>query len=172
MYCYQKSIRYISLIHCCDSRYVSSILICSNHQDKQVPVLMTGPTEPHFDMCTTSQDSCLVRNGTQSQFVVEWVVLFGQNIKFFSFLAEFKRAEGRTIQYRYPCFNNFCYGIVGKYRYFRYIVYRYTSQEITKSSSFIKFGWLGFRSLLKEGNHSENLGTVTKLVCDCKFTIL
>ena len=30
-----------------------------------------------------------------------------KNIKFFSFLAEFKRAEGRTIRYRYSCFNDF-----------------------------------------------------------------
>ena len=96
---------------------------------------MTGPPEPHFNMCTTSQDSPLVRNGTQSQFVVEWVVLFGQNIKFFSFLAESKHAEGRMIRYRYPCFNDFGYGIVGKYWYFRYIVYRYTSLVATSELS-------------------------------------
>ena len=65
------------------------------------------------------------------QFGGEWVVLFGQNIKFFSFLAEFKRVEGRTIRYRSPCFNNFGYRIVGKYRYFRYIVYRYASLHDT-----------------------------------------
>ena len=58
VYRYQKSIRYVSSIHCFDTRYVSSILICSKHQDKQVPVLMTGPPEPHFS------DSPLVRNGT------------------------------------------------------------------------------------------------------------
>ena len=43
----------------------------------QGPVLMTGPPEPHFNMCTTSQDSGQVRNSTQSQFEVEWVVFFG-----------------------------------------------------------------------------------------------
>ena len=63
---------------------------------------MICPPEPHFNMRTTSQDSHLVRNGTLSQFGVEWIVLFGQNIKFFSFLAEFKRVEGKTIRYRYP----------------------------------------------------------------------
>ena len=42
-------------------------------------------------------------------------------------MAEFKHAEGRTIQYRSPCFNDFGYRIIGKYRYFLYIVYRYTS---------------------------------------------
>ena len=26
---------------------------------------MTGPPEHHFTMCSTSQDSCLVRNSTQ-----------------------------------------------------------------------------------------------------------
>ena len=55
------------------------------------------------------------------------MVIFGQNIKFFPFLAEFRCVEGRMIRYRYPCFNDFGYRIVGKYRYFRYIVYRYTS---------------------------------------------
>ena len=46
------------------------------NQDKQVPVLMTGPPKPHFDTCTTSQDSGLVRNSAQNQFGVEWEVLF------------------------------------------------------------------------------------------------
>ena len=59
VYSNQKSIRYVSSIHCFDIRYVSLILICSKYQDKQVRVLMTGPPEPHFDMCTTSQDSGL-----------------------------------------------------------------------------------------------------------------
>ena len=98
---------------------------------------MTGPPEPHFNMCTTSQDSHLVQIGTQSQFGVEWVVFFGQNIKFFYFLAGSRHAEGRTIRYQYPCFNDFGYCIVEKYRYIRYIVYRYTS--LNKNNSKIAF---------------------------------
>ena len=57
VYRYKKSIGYVSTIHCFDTRYVSSMLICSYHQDKHFPVLMTGPLEPHFNMCTTLQDS-------------------------------------------------------------------------------------------------------------------
>ena len=131
VYRYQKSIRYVSSIHCFDTRYVSSILICSKYQDKQVPVLMTGPPEPHFNMCKTTQDYGLVRNSAQESILEwnRWSVLV-ETIKFFSFLAEFRHAEGRftgTIRYRYPCLNDFGYCIVEKYRYFRYIVYRYTS---------------------------------------------
>ena len=80
-------------------------------------------------MYTTSHDDPLVRNGTQSQFVMEWVVLFGQDIKFFSFLDEFQHGEGRTL--RYPCFNDFNYDILGKYQYSRYIMCRYTSLSIS-----------------------------------------
>ena len=58
---------------------------------------MTGPPQTHFNMLPTSQDSGLVQNSTQSQFGVELVVFFVQNIEFFSFLAEFRRAEGRGI---------------------------------------------------------------------------
>ena len=54
-----------------------------------------------------------------------------KNVKFFSFLAEYRRADGRTIRYQYPCFNDFGYRIVGKYRYFLYIVYRYTSLHLS-----------------------------------------
>ena len=71
VYRYQKSIRYVSSIHCFDTRYVSSMLICSKYQDKQVPVLMTGPPEPHFNKCTTSLDSGVEPNSTQSNFGVE-----------------------------------------------------------------------------------------------------
>ena len=77
-----------------------------------------------FNMCTTLQDSGLLWNSTQSQFGVEWVVFLVKNIKFFSFLAKFKHAEGRTIWYRCSCINDFGYHIIGKYRYFRYIVFR------------------------------------------------
>ena len=65
VYRYLNFIQYVSSIHCFDTRCVSSILICSKYQDKQVPVLMTGPPKPHFNMCTTSQDSGLVQNSTQ-----------------------------------------------------------------------------------------------------------
>ena len=68
---------YRSSIHCFHTWYVSSILICLKYQDKQVAVLITGLPKPRFNMCTTLQDSHLVRNGTQSQFGVEWVVFFG-----------------------------------------------------------------------------------------------
>ena len=54
-----------------------------------------------------------------------------KTLNFSSFLAEFKCAEGRMIRYRYPCFNDFGYRIVGKYWYFRYIVHRYTSLHDT-----------------------------------------
>ena len=82
-------------------------------------------------MCAALQDFGLVQNSTQSPFGEEWVDFFGQKHKIFPFLAEFRHAEGRTIKYRYPCFNDFDYGIIGKYRYFRYIVYRYTSLLVT-----------------------------------------
>ena len=78
VYRYQKSIRYVSSTHCFYTRHVSSILICSKYQDKQVPVLMTDPPEPHFNMCTTSQDSGLVRNGTQESVWSGMGSLFGQ----------------------------------------------------------------------------------------------
>ena len=78
VYCYQNSKQYISSIHCFDTRYVSSILISSKYQDKQVAVLMTGPPKPRSIMCTTLKDSRLAQNGTQSQFGVEWVAFFGQ----------------------------------------------------------------------------------------------
>ena len=51
---------------------------CSKYQDKHVAVLSTGPPKPRFNICTTLQDSSVVRNGTQNQFGVEWVVFFGQ----------------------------------------------------------------------------------------------
>ena len=55
---------------------------------------MTGPLEPHFNMCATLQDSRLVRNGTGSQFGVERVIFFhSKTLKFSLFWAEFKRAE-------------------------------------------------------------------------------
>ena len=46
---------------------------------------MSGPSEPHFNMCTASQDSYLVWNSTQSQFGEEWAALLLKNIKFFFF---------------------------------------------------------------------------------------
>ena len=99
---------------------------------------MTGPPEPHFNMCTTTQDYGVVLNSAQES-ILEWNgwSFLVKTIKFFSFLAEFRRAEGRfngTIRYRYPCLNDFDYNrIVEKYRYFRYIVYRYTSVSETET---------------------------------------
>ena len=73
-YHYQKSIRYASSIYCFDSRYALSILICQKYKEKQeLPLLMTGPPVPHFNMCKTSQDCDLVWNSTQSHFGVEFL---------------------------------------------------------------------------------------------------
>ena len=52
-------------------------------------MLMTGPSEPHFNMCKTLQDSDLVRNSTQSQFGVEWVVFFGPKHQILLFFGRF-----------------------------------------------------------------------------------
>ena len=89
VYRHQKSIRYISSIHCFDTRYVSSMLICSKYQDKQVPVLMTGPPEPHFNMCTTTQDYGVVQNSAQES-ILEWNgwSFLVKTINFFSLVAE------------------------------------------------------------------------------------
>ena len=51
-------------------------------------------TQARFDVPTTSQDSRPVQNGTQSQFGMD--CLFSvKYIKFFSFSAKFKYAEGK-----------------------------------------------------------------------------
>ena len=85
VYRYQKSIQYVSSIHCFDTRYVLSILICSIYQDNKVPVLMTCPPEPHFKCvqpckilvwCKIALRVHLERNG--------WIFLV-KNIKFFLF---------------------------------------------------------------------------------------
>ena len=67
--------RYIVSIPDMHRRY---LFVHLRYQDKQVPVLTTGPPEPHLDMCITSQDSGLVRNSTQSQFKVERVICLGR----------------------------------------------------------------------------------------------
>ena len=87
------------------------MLICSKYQDEQVPVLMTSPPEPHFNMRTTIHDYGVVRNSAQ-EWILEWNrwSFLVKTDKFFSFLAEFRRAEGRfkgTIRYRYPLLKQF-----------------------------------------------------------------
>ena len=70
---------------------------------------MTGPPKPHFDMCTTTQDYGLVQNSAQES-ILEWNgwSFLVKTIKFFSFLAEFRRAERRFDgTNRYPCLNDF-----------------------------------------------------------------
>ena len=48
----------------------------SKHQDKQVPVLMTGPPKPRFNVRPISQDSCLVPNGEVTEVNLEWNAVF------------------------------------------------------------------------------------------------
>ena len=102
VYHYQNLIQYVSQIHCFNNQYVSSILISSKQQDKQVPALLTGLHKPCFNVHTTWQDSCPAQNGTQSQSLCGIGCLFlSKTLNSSLFFVEFKCVEGRTILNRY-----------------------------------------------------------------------
>ena len=127
VYHYQNSIRFILLIHCFNTRYVSSILISSKCQDRQVRVLLTVPSNLCFNVRMTLWRSCQVQNCTQCQSGVKWVFLFCQKIVNSSLFPINLSAQKENDTISFLCFDDFNYRIVGKYRCVWCLINRYIS---------------------------------------------